>query len=48
MELQAKIEKVLEKEKFPTITIPCIGIIWNSMDYNQKIEAIERLKKKLK
>lgn len=41
-------ENVLRSEKFPTITIPCIGIIWNSMDYSQKVEAIERLKKKLK
>ena len=39
-------ENVLERGKMPTIKIPCIGILWNSLDKEQMDEAIRMLSKK--
>ena len=32
---------VLEKEKMPKITVPCIGILWNSLNEEQMKEALK-------
>ena len=39
-------ENVLERGKMPTIKIPCVGILWNSLDREQMDEAIRMLSKK--
>lgn len=36
-------ENVLDREAMPTIKIPCIGILWNSLDREQMDEAIRML-----
>ena len=36
-------ENALDKEKMPIIKIPCIGILWNSLDREQMDEAIRML-----
>mgnify|MGYP004536373933 FL=1 len=33
--------KVIDKEKLPSIEIPCIGILWNSLDKKMMDEAIQ-------
>ena len=33
--------KVIDKEKLPSIEIPCIGILWNSLDKEMMDEAIQ-------
>lgn len=37
---------VIEKDKMPSIDIPCIGILWNSLDGSLMNEAIEFIKDK--
>lgn len=39
-------EGVLKHDQFPILNVPSIGIVWNSMNYEQKLETIEKLKKK--
>ena len=39
-------EGVLKQDQFPILNVPSIGIVWNSMNYEQKLETIEKLKKK--
>ena len=34
-------KKIVDREKFPSINIPCVGILWNSLDENMLKEAIE-------
>ena len=36
---------VLDKDKMPTINIPCIGILWNSLDRDMMENAIRMLSK---
>ena len=36
-------DNILDKNKMPTINIPCIGILWNSLDRNMMEEAIRML-----
>lgn len=36
---------VLDKDKMPTINIPCIGILWNSLDRDMMEDAIRMLSK---
>ena len=33
--------KVIDKEKLPSIEIPCVGILWNSLDKEMMDEAIQ-------
>ncbi len=33
-------DKVLNKDKMPSVELPCIGILWNSLSIDQKQEAI--------
>lgn len=37
---------ILDKEKMPSIEIPCIGILWNSLNDEMMEEAIEFIKEK--
>lgn len=37
---------ILDKEKMPSIEIPCIGILWNSLNEEMMEEAIEFIKEK--
>ena len=39
-------DNIIEKEKMPSIEIPCIGILWNSLDDNLMNEAIDFIKDK--
>lgn len=39
-------DNVIEKEKMPSIEIPCIGILWNSLDGTLMDEAIDFIKDK--
>lgn len=39
-------KKIIRKEKLPTISIPCIGILWNSLDKQMMEEAIKMLSEK--
>lgn len=39
-------EGVIDNQEFPTLDVPCIGILWNSLDDNLKAEAVEIIKKK--
>jgi len=36
-------DNVLDKNKMPTINIPCVGILWNSLDKDMMEEAIRML-----
>ena len=36
---------ILDKEKMPTIDVPCVGIIWNTMNDEQKKEAVKMIGK---
>lgn len=38
--------KVLSKEKMPSIEIPCIGVLWNSLDKEMMEEAIAMINEK--
>lgn len=39
-------KKIINKENLPTISIPCVGILWNSLDREMMDEAIRMLNEK--
>ena len=40
-------DNVIDKDKMPSIQLPCIGILWNSLDGNLMDEAINFIKDKV-
>lgn len=39
-------DEILEKDKMPSIELPCVGILWNSLDENMMKEAIGFIEEK--
>lgn len=37
--------KIIDKKQFPSINIPCVGILWNSLDERMMKEAIDYISK---
>ena len=38
--------QIVDKEKMPVLELPCIGILWNSLDQNMMNEALDMIKDK--